>query len=193
MSDLAKLVQERTRRVEAQLDAALRVEIGLYLSRHIEGRVVNRPHWMRRTPRIMFEEMRAQTDRRVDALLAPLRAKINDVRAKLGLGGGAAADEFAPVAGAIGPALEDAAKDLLLQFFVPGDGFPDRADDRSADLSPRFDLGYEPTIGLRWAFTQVRMMDVARLTWEQQKGRPLAPSFEVRMFLPEALPADPPA
>jgi hypothetical protein len=193
MADLTSLIGARGDRVAALLSAAVRVDVALYLSRHLEGRIVHRPHWMRRTPRIMFEEMRTQTDARVDALIPPVLAAIAKIRSELGLGGGVADDEFAPVVSAIAPLLEDAARDLLLAFFVPGDSVPDRADDSSADLSPSFDLTYQPTLGLRWAFSQVRMMDVARAQAKAAGGKPAAPSFELRMFLPEALADDPPA
>lgn len=193
MSQLTAVMGARADRVAAQLTAAVRVEVGLYLSRHIEGRVVHRPHWQRRTPRIMFEEMRRQTDAAVDALAPKVEAELTKVRAALGLGGGVADDEFAPAVAAIAPLLENAARDLLLAFFVPGDSTPDRADDASADLSPSFDLLYEPTLSLRWAFSQARMMDVARELAKAAAGKPAAPTFELRMFLPEALADDPPA
>ena len=162
MADLAALSASRSDRVAALLAAAVRVEVALYFSRHIEGRVVHRPHWQRRTPRIMFEEMRIQTDRSVDAVIPQVIAAIDTVRSQLGLAGGVAVEEFAPVVAAVAPLLENAVRELLLAFFVPGDTVVDRADDASADLAPSFDLSYQPTLGLEWAFTQVRMMDVAR-------------------------------
>jgi hypothetical protein len=186
MTDLTAVIAERTAQLDALLTAAVRVEVALYLSRHIEGRVVNRPGWLARTPRIMYETMRLRTDQRAAELVPDLVARIAEVRAALGLGGGVAADELEPVTQAIGPVLAAATRSLLLKFFVPGDDYVDRPGD-NVDLKPRFDLTYEPTIGLRWAFTQVRMMDVARLRWERHRHGPLAPSFEVRMFLPEAL------
>jgi len=193
MSDLTSLIQVRTRHFETLFGQALRVEIALYLSRQIEGRVVRRPHWMRRTPKIMFEEMRKQTDLRTEALVGELTGRINQVREELGLTPSSAdraqAEENA-VLDAMAPVLEDAARDLLLAFFVPGDEFPDLADDNRADVAPRFDLGYEPTLGLVWAWTQLRMMDVARLAWQARGRGEVPPSFELRMFLPEALADD---
>ena len=153
--------------------------------------MVQRPHWQRRTPRIMFEEMRVHTDRQADALVAPVLAAIERVRATLAATAATAADEFAPVVAAVAPQLEAAARGLLLQCFVPGDAVADRADDASADLAPTFDLTYEPSLGLRWAFTQVRMMDVAAAAWRAAAGRPTPTSFEQRLFLPEALADDP--
>lgn len=191
MTDLAPLVGSRSDRVSTLLTAAVRIEVALYLSRHIEGRIVHRPNWQQRTPRIMFEEMRTQTDAKADALVAPVMAELTKVRAALGLGGGVADDEFAPAYAAIAPLLENAARDLLLAFFVPGDSVPDRADDASADMSPSFDLAYEPTLALRWAFSQARMMDVARELAKAAGGKPAQPTFELRMFLPEALADDP--
>jgi hypothetical protein len=185
MSDLARVIEERAQRVEALLADALRVEIGFYFTRQIQGRIMNRPHWLSRTPRIMFETMRTQTDQCADELLPQLVGKLAEVRAALGTERDPDA-ELVRVVAAIAPLLKDAARSLLLFYFVNGDSYPDTPKN-DIDLEPEFDLTYEPTPTLGWAFAQARMLDVARRRWAQRTRDVLAPTFELRMYLPEAL------
>src|SRR5690606_37235466 len=87
-------------------------------------------------------------------------------------------------------AVEDATREILSTWSMPGDDKPDQRDDRSVDLEPRYELYYEPSPAVFWAWQQLRGIDRARFQILDATELPPEPSFELRVYLPEALPAD---
>jgi hypothetical protein len=188
IEELVDLLGDRGARGAAMLCDAVRLDFARFLSDEVEGRLRARPNLAERTPRMDLVKLRVRLEDRLNRLVASSEEPVRTLRAQLVLFPRDNAEELEALRAAIAPLVEEAARQLLLRFGFPGDAIPDHADKPIADLHPAYELHYAPSETLVWAFGQVRMLDTASRLYTLAEGSDVPETFEIRCFLPEALP-----
>jgi hypothetical protein len=182
--EIQRLLEQRTRVAEGMLREAVRLEVTCFMNRHVEDRLRARPHFVARTPRIALIQMRLQLERETENVTSEAMKGIAGLRAEV-VGDVLDGDRLGKTVRGV---LEGATTDVLLHWFFPGDSFPDDPTNTAVDLDAQFDLGYEPSPALLWAWRRVRSLDAARRHVTAAGDTPLQPTFEVRVLIAEALP-----
>jgi len=186
---ILEVLGDRAVLATAMLCDAVRLDFGQFLGTAVEGRLRSRPNFLARMPRAALIELRERLQRELNHLIAASERPVHELRARLLEEPVSRDEETALLADALGTLLVERTRELLVEHRFPGDDVPDLPDKPMAPLRPEFHLGYAPSTVVLWAWRQVRALDQATRQLESSEGRPLA-TFEIRYYLPEALPTD---
>jgi hypothetical protein len=171
------------------LRKAVSVDVYRCVFGDVDGRLRKRPHFLARTPPQALAQLRSYMRDRCEATIGDLDRMIRDLRVFYGGVPTTREQEDAGLGKAMAT-IEDLAREILSTWSMPGDDKPDRVDDRAVDLDPGYDLTYEPSPAVWWAWQNVRGVDRARFQIDDATRLPLERTLEVSCYLPEALPAD---
>ena len=190
MTDIETTVEQRIAAAEGLLSDALRVEIAAFVGKHIEERLRARPHFLGRTPHIALQQMRVEIDQLSVRLAERAEQPVRDLRAFLGGSSYSEAEEAQALVSALSFVV-DATRALLTTWVFPADHRLDRAEDTGVDLDAEYHVQLALSSNFAWAWRNVRGIDKARNEVADAGGKPVPRTFEIRCWLPEALPDDP--
>jgi hypothetical protein len=189
--EVLEILGDRAVLATAMLCDAVRLDFAQFMGMHVEGRLRSRPHFLRSLSRMALMELRERLQRELQVLIASSEQPVHSLRARLLAEPMSREDETSALGDALGRLVVEKTRGILVDHRFPDDDTPDLADKPIHPLWADFPLRYVPSPQLLWAWRQVRALDVAT---EQYKGagdgKPVITGFEVRYYLPEALPAD---
>ena len=181
------VVDRRIAAAETLFAEALRVDVHRFVLGEAEARLRARPSFLASTAPQVLVQLRRRLEREAAELVERAGPKLHDLRVFYGV---TPADE-ATEADALRRVLAevvDVTRKTLRDYFVPGDDKPDDPDDTTVDLAREYSLSYEPSDLVLWAWRQLRGVDTARNQLADAGASAPKPTFELRFFLPEALP-----
>ncbi|MEZ4399707.1 MAG: hypothetical protein R3B06_06795 [Kofleriaceae bacterium] len=171
--------------VERLRDALALDAVG-FVDQEVTRRLRDRPHFFGR----MQPGPRASLRQRVDAdslaAVERLAQPVTDLRVYFGAEPRTVAEEDAAFTRTVTEAIVGVARRLLTELAFPGDDKPDRADITAMDLDAEYQLSYQPSPTLVWAWRRVRELDGVR---NQVADGDVTDGFERRWHLPERGPA----
>ena len=185
---LDSIIGERRAAAERTLADAVRIDVARFLDSEIEARLLAREHFRERFPPQALAQLRRDLDALAERLAASALRELTDLRVWFGANPASDAEEAEAVARVLEP-VEAAVEELLRTYAFPDDGSADVAGASApVDLDAAYVLDYRPSPNLVWAWRRLRAIDTARNQLADEAGGPREPSFELRFFLPEALP-----
>ncbi len=191
---LEALLDERLAEAVDLLREAIRVDLRKFATDEIVRRLRERPHFLARTPPPALVHLRNDITEGCEKVLVEAGTKIRDLRVFYGAVPKSEQEEEVGITKILSE-IEQVTRKILVTWSIPGDSKSDRADDRSVDPEPEYQLSYRPSSAVLWAWQQVRGVDRARFQLVEADEPPFDHTFDLAFFLPEALgddPADPP-
>lgn len=179
--DQQRALGERHQVAVARLRDALGLELARFVTGEVEKRLRARPNFFGRMKPAIVASLRGRVDSEPLALVASLAKPITDLRVYYGAEARSADEEDRGFAKTVGEAADGLARRLLGELAFPGDDKPDRADVTSVDLDAEYQVRFEPSPALLWAWRSVRELDGVR----NRLADGAAAGFELRWHLPE--------
>jgi hypothetical protein len=164
-----------------RLAMALRLDLNRFLSSEVEKRLRARPNFFGRMPVRPLTGLRGRVDEEAIKAADGLERPIADLRVYYGAENRTADEEDRGFTKTVKEHAHAITERLLGEMAFPGDDKPDPVQSPGVDLDATYQLDYQPSSSLLWAWRQVRELDTVR----NQLADGAPPTFETRWHFPE--------
>jgi hypothetical protein len=183
MSDVTQLLADRTKQVEERFLHAVTLELRTHVAHEIQARGRSKPDFFASFTPEGAAIFRNRWEKATQAAVEVLWKQLVDLRTFYAGSHESGAEGKGGLLKLLNETVPESIKQVLNKVFVPADS------EDYEGITNKYRIEYTPSPSLVRAWQEMRDFDTAFMHLDSAKkaGKPLAPTFEIRFCIPEAL------